>query len=80
MLKVFKSISQKTTLPPRCSTTLAVDIHVNAGTIASSPLTKTQAARERCKPLVHDVTAIEFCAPVNAHHFSSNSFNFRSLY
>ena len=44
MLKVSGSISQKITLPPRCSITFVVDIHVNAGTIASSPDLNPKAA------------------------------------
>ena len=40
-------MSQKTTLPPKCSTTLAVDIQVKAGTIASSPGPKPRAASDR---------------------------------
>ena len=47
ILKVSKSMSQKTTLPPKCSTTLAVDIQVKAGTIASSPGPKPKAASDR---------------------------------
>ena len=46
-LKVSKSISQKTTLPPKCSITFAVDIQVKAGTIASSSGPKPNAANER---------------------------------
>ena len=44
ILKVSGSISQKITLPPKCSTTFAVDIQVKAGTIASSPFLKPNAA------------------------------------
>ena len=47
------------TLPPRCSITLAVDIHVNAGTMASSSIPKPNAASERWRAVVHDVTAID---------------------
>ena len=69
-------ISQKTTLPPKSSTTLAVEIQVKAGTIASSPGPKPDAARERCNPLVQEVTAIECAAFVKLDHLSSNSFTF----
>ena len=34
---------------------------------------KPDAANERCKPLVQEVTAMECIAPENADHFSSNS-------
>ena len=42
MLNESREISQNTTLPPRCSTTFAVEIHVKAGTIASSPGPKSK--------------------------------------
>ena len=70
ILKVFKLISQKTTFPPKCSTTLAVEIHVKAGTIASSPNEKFNAAKDRLNADVHDVTAIECFDPVKFDHFS----------
>lgn len=73
MLKVLRSISQKMTLPPRCSTTLAVEIQVNAGMIASSPGPKPKAASDRCKAVVQEVTAMLCSAPVNLDHLSSNS-------
>ena len=56
------------TLPPKCSITLAVDIHVNAGTMASSSIPKPNAASERCRAVVHDVTAIECFEPVNVEN------------
>ena len=46
-LNVSKSMSAKTTVAPRCSTTLAVEIHVKAGTITSSPGPTPRAAKER---------------------------------
>ena len=49
---------------------------VKAGTMASSPGPKPDAANERCKPLVQEVTAMECIAPENADHFSSNSLTF----
>ena len=73
MFKVFRSISQKTTFPPKCSTTLAVEIQVEAGTMASSPDPKPKAARERCSAVVQKVTAKECLASVKVDHFSSNS-------
>ena len=76
ILKVEESISQNTTFPPKCSTTLAVDIQVKAGTIASSVGPKSKAARDKCRPLVHDVTAMECLAPVKFDHLSSNSLTF----
>ena len=45
MLKVSRSMSQNTTVPPRYSTTLAVAIQVKAGTITSSPGPNPSAAR-----------------------------------
>ena len=52
MLKDLSSISQKITFPPKFSTTFAVEIHVNAGTITSSSLSNPIAASERKRPEV----------------------------
>ena len=76
MLKLSKFISQKITFPPSCSTTFAVEIHVKAGTIASSPGLKPRAIRDNCRADVHEVTAIENFDLVKSDHFFSNSFTF----
>ena len=44
-----------------------------AGTIASSPGPKPNAANDKCKAVVQLVTAILCSAPVNAHQACSNS-------
>ena len=53
-----------------------IDIQVKAGTMASSPGPNPDAARDKCNPLVHEVTAMECLAFVKFDHFSSNSLTF----
>ena len=47
ILKVCRLMSQKTTFALICSTTFAVEIHVNAGTITSSSGFNPRLASER---------------------------------
>ena len=61
-------MSQKTTFPPRCSTTFAVEIHVNAGTMASSPGLKFNAAKDKWSALVQDETAIDSLTSTNSEN------------
>ena len=66
MLYVSRSTSQNTGVAPMSSTTFAVETHVNAGTITSSPGETPSAATMRCSALVHDVAATACGAPTYA--------------
>ena len=64
MLNVSRSTSQKRGRAPMYSTTLAVETHVNAGTITSSPGLSPRIATARCSAVVHEVVATAWDAPV----------------
>jgi hypothetical protein len=57
ILKVARSMSQKTGFAPMSSTIFAVATQVNAGTITSSPGFKPSAATARWRAVVHEVEA-----------------------
>lgn len=64
MLKVFRSMSQKTGFAPMYLTTLAVEIHVKPGTITSSPGPRPSAATAMWSAVVQELVATEQGAPV----------------
>src|SRR6266700_1872485 len=72
-LNVARSMSQNTGLAPKYSTTLAVDTHVKAGTITSSPGLTSNAATARCSAVVQELAATAWAAPVNAANRSSTA-------
>src|SRR4030095_15036367 len=69
-------MSQKIGLAPRYSTTLAVETHVNAGTITSSPGFSFNAATAMCRAVVHELVAMENFYPVKSLNESSNSLTY----
>src|ERR1700730_4528521 len=73
-LKVARSTSQNTGLAPMYSTTFAVETHVNAGTMTSSPGFNPSAATAIWSAVVQELVATEWEADVNAENRSSNSF------
>ena len=73
MLKVGKSMSQKTARPPRYSTALAVATQVKAGTITSSPGPTPMIVMATCNAVVQFETATACFTPVNSANFRSNS-------
>ncbi len=71
MLNVSRSTSQKTGVAPMYSTTLAVETHVKAGTITSSPGERPRTATARCRAVVHDVVAAACETPMWSANRSS---------
>ena len=57
MLYVFISTSQKIKVAPQYKTTLAVETHVKAGTITSSPGPIPIATKAECNAVVQEVVA-----------------------
>ena len=53
-IKSFWINITKTGLAPECSTTFAVEIHVKAGTMTSSPLSSPRATNAKCIAEVQD--------------------------
>jgi hypothetical protein len=72
-LKLSSVTSQNTGVAPTYSTTFAVDTHVNAGTITSSPGPAPSAATPMWSAVVHDVVATACSTPVKAAKRRSNS-------
>jgi len=75
-LKVNGSMSQKTVFAPAYSTALAVDSHVKAGTITSSPGPTPAASAAKCSAAVQELTAVENWAPTRSEKRPSNSATF----
>ena len=58
------------------STTLAVEIHVKAGTMTSSPGFNPSVVTAMCSAVVQELVAIEKRDSVKAENFSSNSLTY----